>query len=89
MVFSWGIRLDHKGECRVSHLQFADDNVIKSEKSWANVRALKSMLLLFELTYTLKFNFHKSFLMVINVQDSWLKKASIVLRCRVDHTPFN
>ncbi|XP_024634416.1 uncharacterized protein [Medicago truncatula] len=32
----------------VSHLQFADDTIILCEKSWANVRALRAILLLFE-----------------------------------------
>jgi hypothetical protein len=31
------------------HLQFADDTLLIGVKSWANVRALKAVLLLFEL----------------------------------------
>ncbi|MCI34468.1 RNA-directed DNA polymerase (Reverse transcriptase), partial [Trifolium medium] len=32
----------------VSHLQFADDTLLLGTKSWANVRALRAVLVLFE-----------------------------------------
>jgi hypothetical protein len=32
----------------VSHLQFADDTLLMGVKSWANVRALRDVLVLFE-----------------------------------------
>ncbi|MCI60910.1 RNA-directed DNA polymerase (Reverse transcriptase), partial [Trifolium medium] len=32
----------------VSHLQFADDTLLLGVKSWANVRALRAFLVLFE-----------------------------------------
>jgi len=46
----------------VSHLQFADDTLLIGVKSWANVRALRAVLLLFELISGLNVNFHKSML---------------------------
>jgi len=44
----------------VSHLQFADDTLLLSVKSWANVRALRVVLVLFKVVSSLKVNFHKS-----------------------------
>ena len=44
----------------VSHLQFADDTLIIAEKSWANVRAMRAVLILFEAISGLKVNFNKS-----------------------------
>jgi len=56
----------------VSHLQFADDTLLVGEKSWANVRALRAVLVLFVSVSGLKVNFHKSMLSGINIGDSWL-----------------
>ncbi|MCI77180.1 RNA-directed DNA polymerase (Reverse transcriptase), partial [Trifolium medium] len=38
----------------VSHLQFADDTLILGVKSWANVRALWAVLVLFDAVSGLK-----------------------------------
>ncbi|GAU45521.1 hypothetical protein TSUD_186780 [Trifolium subterraneum] len=46
----------------VSHLQFADDTLLLGAKSWANVRTLRAVLVLFELMSGLKVNFNKSLL---------------------------
>ena len=43
----------------ITHLQFADDTLLVGEKSWANIRALKAVLILFEAVSWLKVNFHK------------------------------
>jgi len=51
----------------VSHLQFADDTLILCEKSWANIRAMCAILLLFEELSGLKVNFSKSLLVGVNV----------------------
>jgi hypothetical protein len=45
----------------VSHLQFADDTLILGEKSWVNIRVMKSILILFEFISGLKVNFYKKF----------------------------
>lgn len=71
------------------HLQFDDDTLIMGEKSWANIKAIKSIILLFELTYELNINFHKNLLVGINVNDSWLEEAVAVLHSRVIDTHFN
>ena len=46
----------------LSHLQFADDTLLLGVKSWANVRALRAILVLFENLSGLKVNYHKSML---------------------------
>ena len=54
----------------VSHLQFAYDTLILGEKSWANIRAMRAVLLLFEALSGLKVNFSKSQLVGVNVPAS-------------------
>jgi hypothetical protein len=72
----------------VSHLQFADDTLILGEKSWANIRAMRATLLLFEALSGLKVNFSKSQLVGVNVHDSWLSEAAMVLNCKMGSIPF-
>jgi len=72
----------------VSHLQFVDDTLLLGVKSWANVRALRALLLLFEAMSGLKVNFHKSMLVGVNVSDSWLVEAASILNCKVGRVPF-
>ncbi|GAU46317.1 hypothetical protein TSUD_243380, partial [Trifolium subterraneum] len=75
-------------EVKISHLQFADDTLLVGNKSWANVRALKAILLLFEATSGLKINFHKSMLFGVNINVTWLHEAAVVLGCRHGQLPF-
>ncbi|MCH96748.1 cysteine-rich receptor-like protein kinase, partial [Trifolium medium] len=75
-------------QVQISHLQFADDTLIVGEKSWANIRAIKAILILFELVSGLKVNFHKSMLVGVNVSDSWLINAAVVVNCKIGRTPF-
>ena len=72
----------------VSHLQFADDILILGEKSWANIRAMWAVLILFEALSDLKVNFSKSHLVEVNVAGSWLSEAALVLNCNVDFIPL-
>jgi hypothetical protein len=72
----------------VSHLQFADDTLILGEKSWANIRAMRAALLLFQDLSGLKVNFMKSLLVGVNVPGSWLAEAAMVLNCKVGTIPF-
>ncbi|CAJ2668645.1 unnamed protein product [Trifolium pratense] len=60
-----------QGSISVSHLQFADDTLLLGVKSWANVRALRAVLVLFETMSGLKVNFNKSMLVGVNISDSW------------------
>jgi hypothetical protein len=55
---------------------------------WANVRAMKAVLLLFESVSGLKVNFHKSMLFGVNVNDSWLHEATVVMHCKHGRVPF-
>ncbi|MCH79554.1 cysteine-rich receptor-like protein kinase [Trifolium medium] len=70
----------------VSHLQFADDTLLLG--SWANVRALRAVLVLFEAVSGLKVNFNKSMLVGVNIAESWLAEAAAVLGCVVGKVPF-
>ena len=72
----------------LSHLQFADDTLILGEKSWGNVRTMRVVLILFEALSGLKVNFSKSQLVGVNVSDSCLSEAALMLRCRVGCLPF-
>ncbi|XP_024634465.1 uncharacterized protein [Medicago truncatula] len=72
----------------VSHLQFADDTLLVGVKSWANVRAMRAVLLLFESISGLKVNFHKSMLFGVNVNNSWLHEAAVVMNCKHGRIPF-
>jgi len=72
----------------VAHLQFADDTLIIAEKPWANVCAMRAILMLFEAIFGLKVNFTKSKLFAVNVHLSWLTEAVLVLKCKVGNLPF-
>jgi hypothetical protein len=72
----------------VSHLQFVDDTLLLGVKSWANVCALRVVLVLFETMSGLKVNFNTSMLVGVNIPDSWLGEAASVLCCRVGKIPF-
>ena len=63
----------------LSHLHLADDTLIIGEKSWSNVRSMQVVLMIFEQVSGLKVNFHKSMLTGVNVSDSWLHEAAMVL----------
>ena len=83
-----GYRVGGADSVVVSHLQFADDTLLIGEKSWANVRAMRAGLRLFEAMSGLKVNFHKSSLVGVNINASWLAEAAFVLRCKVGKIPF-
>jgi len=72
----------------VSHLQFEDDTLILGDKSWANIRAMRAILLLFQSLSGLKVNFSKSYLVGVNVASSWVLEAAMVLNCKVGSIPF-
>ena len=74
-------------DVRLTHLQFADDTLIIEEKRWLNVHSMRAVLLLFEEVSGLKVNFHKSMLTGVNITESWLKEAALVLNCRKGSLP--
>jgi hypothetical protein len=65
-----------------------DDSLILGTKSWANVCALRVVLVLFEVMLSLKVNFHKSMLVWVNIPDSWLNAAATAFHCKVGDAPF-
>ncbi|GAU49673.1 hypothetical protein TSUD_91110 [Trifolium subterraneum] len=83
-----GYSVGIQGPITVSHLQFADDTLLLGGKSWANVRSLQAVLVLFELMSGLKDNFTKSMLVGVNVSDTWLIEATAALKCKVGNVPF-
>lgn len=72
----------------VSNLQFADNTSLLAEKSWANVRSMRKVLIIFEQVSGLKVNIHKSMLTGVTVTDLWLTEAGMVMNCRVGTLPF-
>jgi len=83
-----GYKVGSRDVTVVSHLQYVDDTLILGEKSWANIRGMHVILLLFESLSGLKVNFSKSCLVCVNVATSWLSEAAMVLNCRVGSIPF-
>ena len=69
-------------------MQFADDTLLLGVKSWANVRALRAILVLFENISGLKVNYDKSMLVCINIVESWLQEAASILSCKIGKIPF-
>jgi len=53
-----------------------------------NVRALRTILTLFEAMFGLKVNFHKSMFVGVNVKESWLGEVTFVLFCKIGKIPF-
>jgi len=86
--FFFGYSIGDVNSVVVSHLQFADDTLLVVTKSWANVRALRAALVIFEAMSGLKVNFHKSMLVGVNIATSWLNEAASVLCCKVGKVPF-
>ncbi|PNX88302.1 cytochrome p450 [Trifolium pratense] len=83
-----GYRIGESDPTSVSHLQFADDTLLMGARSWANVWALRAVLVLFETMSGLKVNFNKSMLVGVNIPDSWLVEAASALCCKVGKIPF-
>jgi len=83
-----GYGMGRSSEVCLTHLQFADDTIIFGEKSWLNVCTMRAVLLLFEEVSGLKVNFNKSLLTGVNVSDSWLSEAAMVMNCRRGTIPF-
>jgi len=83
-----GYGIGQARDVRLTHLQFADDTLIIGEKNWLNVRLMRAVLLLFEDVSGLKVNFHKSILTGVNISDSWLSEAALVMNCLKGTIPF-
>ncbi|XP_058775491.1 uncharacterized protein LOC131649751 [Vicia villosa] len=81
-------RFPIKGSCWVDILQFADDTLIVGEGLWKHVWAIKTVLRAFELVSGLGINYHKSKLIDINSNSSFLEAASYFLSCKVEESNF-
>lgn len=57
-------------------------------KSWAIARALKVVLILFEVISYLKVNFHNNMLVGVNASDSRLNEEALVLNCKTKNISF-
>ena len=76
-----GYTVEATSSVSVTHLQFADDTLILGTKCWANVRAMRAVLVLFEAMSGLKVNFNKSMLVGVQWRSqefyrAWAKKLS-------------
>ncbi|GAU46852.1 hypothetical protein TSUD_241610 [Trifolium subterraneum] len=74
-----GYNIGDRDPVSVSDLQFAEDTLLLGVKSWANIRALRAVLVLFETMSGLKLDFNKSILVGVNIPDSWLGEAVLAL----------
>jgi len=83
-----GYKVGAQNHISITHLQFVDDTLLIGERSWANIRALKALLLLFEATSGLKVNFQKIMLVGVNIHDSWLAEVASVLNCKLGRVSF-
>jgi len=72
----------------ISLLHFVDDTLLVEEKSLTNVSALKDVLVLFEARSRLKVNFNKIMLVDVNIVDSWLREAPLVMNCKTGRILF-
>jgi len=50
---------------------------------------MRAGLRLFEAMSGLKVNFHKSFLVGVNINASWLAEAAFALRCKLEKSRFS
>lgn len=83
-----GYHIGNLDSVTICHLQFADNTLLFESKRWMNVRIFCAILYLFEAMSGLKVNFHKSLLVCVNVNDSWLTEAASVLNCKIEKLPF-
>lgn len=81
-------KVGHTDNVSITHLHLGDDILLVGNTSLANIKSLKALLLLFEVTLGLKVNFHKSMFVSVNVSNFWLKDDSMVLNCKIGHVPF-
>ena len=82
-----GIEVCRRGS-KISHLQYADDTIVFCVPKLHSLMNIKKVLILFELSSGLQVNFHKSSVLGLNVDSSWLNLASSSLQCRIGSFPF-
>jgi len=57
-------------------------------KSLNNVRAMKVLIILFEVITSIKVNFNKSMLVEVNIVDSCLSEAPLDMNCKIGRLHF-
>lgn len=72
----------------ISHLQYVDYTLILGVPSIENFWAIKAVMRCFELTLGLGDNLHKSRLIEVNVDPSFLVLAENCLYCNIESLPF-
>lgn len=82
-----GIEICRNGS-KISHLQYADDTIVFCSPKIHSLMNIKKVLILFEFSSGLQVNFHKSFVLGLNVDLSWLNLASSSLQYRIGSFPF-
>ncbi|GKV09906.1 hypothetical protein SLEP1_g21339 [Rubroshorea leprosula] len=82
-----GMTVGSKG-LKISHLQFADDTIIFGEASKRNVKAIKSILRIFEMVSGLKINYNKSKLYGMNIEEEVYQHWAIFLNCKTGKLPM-
>ena len=71
-----------RNSTRVSHLQFADDNIFFSNTCVEDLQTLKSLLLVFGQISGLKVNLDKSNLFGINLDQNHISRLALMLDCK-------
>lgn len=73
---------------KLTHLQYADDTLMFCTPDVNSLLNIKKSLILFQLVSGLKVNFHKTSMIGINVEDSWLQSAAKALLCKTGSLPL-
>jgi len=82
-----GLKVRDK-KVEVNLLQFADDTLFVCESNVQNITCIKAMLRCFELSSSLRVNFHKSKIGAIGVDKYEVKTYSDILHCSIMEIPF-
>ena len=77
-----------RNRTRVSHLQFADDNIFFSNSREEELQTLKSLLLVFGHISRLKVNLNKSSIYGINLDQAHFSRLAVMLDCRASGWPI-
>ncbi|GKV36766.1 hypothetical protein SLEP1_g44860 [Rubroshorea leprosula] len=76
-----------KGEISITHLQFADDNLMMGKAIEENVWTTKCIMKAFELVSSLKINYGKSSFIGINVDNLWERGMASLMNCKLGSLP--
>lgn len=77
-----------KNGTKISHLQYADDMILFCSPNIDCLMSIKSTFIVFQLASGLQENFHKSSIIGLNVEKSWLQVAACNLLCKIGELPF-